>query len=185
MNAVLNMNYERTILYQHVFVAIRLLFRLELADAVLFSYTLESDLTLCAWHCVQLMSQLPQAQSQPDLDECGLPPRVLSFQADLTCSNRLCGAALAEWLCCRSWAIHGLPCLMSGCRLRCPPDLDYLLGSSMRQLSLGYKLSGELSVPSSHCRHTICEILSWFTCLCAEFCSSFWQPWTCFGWRSK
>jgi hypothetical protein len=123
MKAVLNMNYERTILYQHVFFAIRLLFRLELAAAVLFSYTLESNLTLCAWHCVQLMSQLPQAPSQPDLDEWGLPPRVLSFQGNLTCSNWLCGAALAEWPCCRSWAIHGLPCLMCGCRLRWPPTL--------------------------------------------------------------
>jgi hypothetical protein len=172
MNAVLNMNYERTILYQHVFVAIRLLFRLELAAAVLFSYTLESDLTLCAWHCVQLMSQLPQAPSQPDLDEWGLPPRVLSFQGNLTCSNRLCGAALAEWPCCRSWAIHGLPCLMCGCRLRWPrPWLPpWLLDAAAqpRLQALGWAIGSLFSLSPHHLWGTklihllVCRVLQQF-----------------------
>jgi hypothetical protein len=134
MNIVLVMNYDRTILYQHVFAALGLLLRLELVAAVLYSCTLECDLTLCAWHCVHLMNQLPQAPSQPKggphhrqddgVDERGLPLRVLSFQANLTCSNWLCGAALAErrWYC--SWAIHGLPRLLCGRRLRWPPTLN-------------------------------------------------------------
>jgi hypothetical protein len=117
------MNYERTI-----FAALGLLLRLELAAAGLYSYTLESDLTLCALHCVQLMSQVHQAPSQPEggphhrqdagVDERGLPLSVLSFQANLTSSNRLCGGAMVEWRCCRSWAIYGLPRLLYGCRPR-------------------------------------------------------------------
>jgi hypothetical protein len=122
-NIVLVMNYERTI-----FDALGLLLRLEFAAAGLYSYTLESDLTLCAWHCVQLMSQVHQAPSQPEggphhrqdagVDERGLPLSVLSFLANLTSSNRLCGGAMVEWPCCRSWAIYGLPRLLYGCRPR-------------------------------------------------------------------
>jgi hypothetical protein len=77
-----------------------------------------------------------------------------------------------------------LPRLMCGCRLRWPTtSTTYLAprcGGSASATS-----SGELLVPSSHCRHTVYEILSWFTCLCADFCSSIWQPWAYFGWRSK